>query len=233
MPTAFLNDDGSLTLNADGTVMYDDTCCCECGGCSTMVNEFLFVIDYNTTQTGTCNGHYPDKWGCMGSYMIPKITQAEIRDLAATYPQTFAKVLPSLWSPKGINYNRLDGCWYKLDTGLLCDLQFVALWLSVGGYKSSPAVLIGGNLSLRVYVLLGWADGIYALLQLDVLVPLPAGTDGTDCFQNFHNSWASIYPSQATLFRSGVLPSDWDYPPCDFTSNPTPGADAFRLWGMS
>ena len=105
MPQAWLNDAGEVILNGDGSVMYDDTCCCtpQCPLCSVTPSAVTveFLSDPSTVPSG---------W--VGSWTLeadPKNPCCYLKttDLPNTCYKMTACIVSSGYAPSGEGYYKL------------------------------------------------------------------------------------------------------------------------------
>ena len=196
MASLFTNPDGSIVLQADGSLMYDEKCCCgptpttDCTHCDAGTApthlSVEFTADLNNSGPGTgCGGGGCTNW--IAKFQCNRMTSADVTTLWADFPTTFFGYAGS---------GRDTNCWYIYPGSLPCAADFLAMEI----YDTA-------TVSDKVFVVIGWADGTFVRLQITW------STTITNCLNAFRAPGA---PNNIGI--SEAVP-----PVCDFLKLAIPG----------
>ena len=155
----FTNQDGTLVLNPDGTIMDDATCCCGCPVCTVNGTELQVEFTADTNLQGDGDGCAAGCTDWIQAFSLPLLTQAQINAAVLAWPSTYG---PPRTAP-------LVGCTFgAFQMGSMTP----ALPLPCGATSMVAQVIDDGGLAVQI--LIGWADGVYVEITASGGPPAPA-----------------------------------------------------------
>ena len=159
---------GAILANSDGTIIDDETCCCEesgsgsgSGGGGACPDCYLCDSGYtpesllltflaDPSNIGEGMSGCGDSGNCealVGAYELPQLTQSQVDYLYAHWPSTWPQPSADPASDEG-----RAGCYYGMFEGLPCSMTAIVarFFLNTGGT------------GFYLQVIAVWADGVYA-----------------------------------------------------------------------